>query len=48
MKIQTKCDNCKKLLREANAYYTLGEVPNRRLCKRCFNEWIGLEVYDEK
>jgi len=41
-KINKTCEECKELLREAQAYRTLGKV-SRRLCRKCFYKWCGLE-----
>jgi formylmethanofuran dehydrogenase subunit E len=36
------CDDCKELLREAQAYYTNGVIPQQRLCKKCMAKWLGI------
>lgn len=41
-KITRVCEDCNKLLREADAWYTLGEKPNRRICTHCWYLWAGL------
>lgn len=41
-RIKTICDNCKLILREAQAYYTVEKPHPRRLCKPCMANWIGI------
>jgi hypothetical protein len=39
-KIITICEDCKELLRELDARYTL---QNKRLCEKCFVKWLGFD-----
>lgn len=40
-KITSTCDDCKLLLREAQAYYTL--APKRRLCRLCMAKYLDIK-----
>ena len=39
-KISTTCDDCKQLLREAQAYYTL---EGKRLCRICMAKYLDIQ-----
>jgi formylmethanofuran dehydrogenase subunit E len=39
------CDECKEIVRKP--YLTLGVFPERKLCKKCFYEWCGLNEEGE-
>jgi len=43
-KISTICDECKEITREADALYDTTSKPQRRLCRACFSEWIGVDL----
>ena len=43
-RITSTCDNCKVLLRKADTFRTTNETPNRNLCRKCFSEWLGIDL----
>jgi ribosomal protein L36 len=43
MKTTKICDDCKIILREASAYYTVNTNPIRRLCNKCMAKYLDIE-----
>lgn len=43
-KITSVCDDCKQLLREADAVYATWFKPSKRLCRACFSKEIDIDL----